>query len=91
MEKSKGYEISSVNPGWIKRKIPESFNTDELKRIVLFFVINTPCTDLSSRALSVQSYGWKKDVWKKGKLREKILSVADLKSKQNFFTAKKNR
>ena len=89
MANVKGYEMSSLNPGWIKKKVPASYSNDELKRIVLFFVINTPCIDLSSSAIPVQNYGWGNDVWKKGKLREQLLSVAGLKTNHTFFSAKK--
>ena len=89
MANSKGYEISSLNPGWIKKKVPDSYNNDALKKIVLFFVINTSCADLSSSAIPMQAYGWTNDVWKNGALRGKLLSAANLKPNQTFFTAKK--
>ncbi len=89
MANTNSYEISSLNLCWIKKKVPASYNNDELKRIVLFFVINTPCIDLSSSGICVQTYGWRNDVWKKGKLREQLLSAAGLKTNQTFFSAKK--
>lgn len=89
MANTNGYETSSLNPGWIKKQIDASYKDDYLKRIILFFVINTPCVDLSSSSISMQNYGWKKDIWKKGELRKRLLSVADLKQKQTFFTVKK--
>lgn len=89
MANENGYELTSINPGWIKKRVPDSYNNDELKRIVLFYVINTPCIDLSSSGIPIQRYGWESDVWKKGKLRKQILAVANLKPNETFCKAKK--
>lgn len=83
------FEIAPINPGWIKRKVPDSYADDDLRRIVLFYVINTPCVALSSSGIPLTEYGWKKDVWKTGKLKEMLFSVASLKKNSTFFLVKK--
>lgn len=86
---TKGYEIASLNPGWIKRKVPDAYADDGLKRIVLFYVINTPCSDLSSSSIPMTEYGWGKDVWKNDKLKNQLLKVAKLERKKTFVAVKR--
>jgi hypothetical protein len=86
----KGIEISPMNPGWIKRRVPNTYADDALKRIVLFYVINTPCTVLSSSAIPLTEYGWSKDVWNKNRaLSDLLFSIAGLKRGETFFAAKR--
>lgn len=73
-----GYEIAPISPGWIKKRVPDSYADDVLKDLVLFYVINTPCTDLSSSGLPLSYYGWGNDVWKKGKLKAALFDIAGL-------------
>lgn len=87
--KEKGFEIAPLNPGWIKKKVPESYADDSLRRIVLFYVINTPCTKLSSSALPLTTYGWGRDLWKKAALKKGLFYVAGLKKNETFFVAKR--
>lgn len=89
MANNEGFEITSKEPGWIKKKVPDTYADDSLIELVLFYVINTPCTDLSSSSISILSYGWKKDVWKKGKLKEALFDVAKLIPQKTFISAKK--
>lgn len=84
-----GYEITSISPGWIKRKVPQEYADDGLKRIVLFFVINTPCEDLSSSSIALSQYGWEKNVWKKVELKKKLLEIAGLERGVTFLPVKK--
>lgn len=88
-EEKKGVEIAPLSPGWIKKTVPASYADDDLYRIVLFYVINTPCTDLSSSGLPLSSYGWGKEVWTKPTLKAKLFEVAGLEPKKTFFVAKK--
>lgn len=89
MSESKGYEYTSLNPGWIKKKVPDSYADDDLRRIILFYVINTPCTDLSSSGIPLKEYGWGKDCWKNNKLKNRLFACANLERDKTFFVAKK--
>ena len=73
------YEMAPINPGWIKKIVPEEYADDGLRRIVLFYVINTICADLSSSSIEMKTYGWSKDVWKNSKLKNRLYDVANLK------------
>ena len=85
MSKHSGKEIAPLNPGWIKRKVPDEYADDDLKRIILFYVINTPCEDLSSSSIPLTGYGWSKKVWSDDKLRNKLFSVANLKTNETLI------
>lgn len=82
------FEIAPINPGWIKRKVPANYADDGLKRIVMFYVINTPCCDLSSSSLPIQEYGWGENAWKNNNLKSTLLNVANLEKGKTFISAK---
>ena len=82
-------EKTSLNPGWIKRKVPDKYADEGLQRIILFFVINTPCVKESSSSISMSEYGWNSDVWKNETLRKELLSVADLERDKTLFVGEK--
>ena len=47
MANNNGYVIASLTPGWIKKRVPDNYADDVLKDLIMFYVINTPCDDLS--------------------------------------------
>ena len=84
-----GFEISSMNPGWIhKRKDSKQLDTEFL-RIFVFFVINTPCTESSSSGIDIKDYGWDKNLWRTNELKNLLFSVAGLIRDESFVVAKK--
>ena len=84
MSENNGYEYASVAPGWIKKKVPDDYADDILKEIILFYVINTPCIDLSSSGISLSTYGWSTNVWQKGKLKTVLFKIAGLEREKNL-------
>lgn len=89
MSADNGFEIAPLNPGWIKRVVPDSYADDGLKKIIMFYVINTPCIQLSSSAIPLKKYGWPCNVWKKGELRKQLFDVAGLELGDTVVIAKK--
>ncbi len=89
MANDNGYEISPMNPGWIKKHVPDEYADDNLKNLIIFFVINTPCTNLSSSSIDLCTYGWGKDVWQNGKLKKTLFQVAGIERGSTFIVAKK--
>ena len=88
-ERKNGYVYSPLCPGWVKRnKVPTEFADDALKRIILFYVFNTPCEQLSSSSISLHSYGWAKSVWQNNILKDQLFAVANLKRDKSFAVAK---
>lgn len=81
-------EQTSLNPGWIKKKVPDSYADDGLKKIIIFYVINTPCVKESSSSISMSGYGWGKNVWADGKLRKTLFSVAGLEKDKTLLSGK---
>lgn len=88
-KKDNGIEIAPLNPGWIKKKVPDEYADDGLLRIIRFYVINTPCTELSYSGKAITEYGWKKDIWKKDTLKNILFDAANLKRGETFVVAKK--
>lgn len=72
-----------------KKVVPDSYADDGLKKIILFYVINTPCVKESSSGIPMSDYGWNKNVWQDGKLRNKLLSVANLAKDKTLFAGEK--
>ncbi len=74
--------------GWARNTEHDSLFSDNFRRIMLFYVFESPCPLVSSSGRSLQERGWKKDVWKKGELRLALLNIADLVPGVNFRKAK---
>ena len=89
MSKDNGYEISSLNPGWIKKEIPKEFIDEDFMSLIVFYVINTLCTSLSSSGISLSSYGWDKNLWKTSDLKSSLFEIASLERNKTFSVAKK--
>lgn len=64
---------------------------EELKRIILFYVINTPCIELSAMGIPLDDYGWNKKRWRTQDLFKLLCSVPGLKKEETFFVAKNTR
>ena len=50
--------LTDIHPKWLKWLSPDSFNDEELFRIITFFVFHSPCSDLSSMSKTLSEYGW---------------------------------
>lgn len=88
-ERKNGYVHSPHHPGWIKRnKVPAEFGDEGLKRIIFFYVFNTPCELLSSSSIPLTNYGWSKTVWQNNALKDQLFGVAKLKRNETFAVAK---
>lgn len=51
------YEISDFSPSWLDATFPNDEEYIEIKDIVKFYLINSPCTRSSSRAKDVSIWG----------------------------------
>ncbi len=89
MSNRNGREFSPKNPGWLSTKVPESYNDNDLMRIIMFYVINTPCTDLSAKGIPLSVYGWSGTIWKNDKLKNRLFDIANLKRKESFIIVKR--
>lgn len=89
MAKDSGYEISPMSPGWIKKRVPPEYADDSLKDLIMFFVINTPCADLSSSSIELSNYGWGKDIWKNERLKKALFQIAGIERGSTFVVAQK--
>lgn len=87
MEKNNGYETAPINPGWIKKRVPDNYADDDLRDLIVFYVINTPCTDLSSSSIGLSEYGWSKDIWKNDKLKKCLFDIAQIERNSSIAVA----
>lgn len=87
MEKNNGYETAPINPGWIKKRVPDNYADDDLRDLIMFYVINTPCTDLSSSSIDLSEYGWSKDIWKNDKLKKCLFDIAQIERNSSIAVA----
>lgn len=83
------YELVGKKPKWVV-EVGKEFNDPKLQRIIRFFVIESPCKDVSTLGKPLSTYGWgDKDIKKNGWLEKKILSIMGLEEKKTFFYAQK--
>ena len=81
-------EIAAFNPIWVKNKKGIVFSKN-FQRIIEFYVFSTPCESLSSSSsgISNERREWGDKPWVKTKLREYLLSVAELQVGVNYIRA----
>lgn len=77
-----------IKLSWVDDKSADYFDDENFRKIYNFFVTNTPCEDLSSRAITLQEYGWKTP-WRKPFYLNKQLKFACSNLDYLFFP--KNR
>lgn len=51
------YEISDYNPSWIDNSFPNDDEYEEVKEVIKFYLINTPCDRSSSRGTDISAWG----------------------------------
>lgn len=62
MGKVQGH-MTSLHPPWLDVLVPPDYEDEDLYRIILFFVIHSPCPGQSARGISLQKRGWKPKPW----------------------------
>jgi len=55
--------ITQAHPEWLDTKVPKEYEDADLLKIILFFVINSPCKGQSRRGIPLTAYGWKSKPW----------------------------
>ena len=80
-------EIAEHPPTWIKAAdIAFIRNNDAIKDVIDFFVVYSPCANVSARGMDLTQYYWKEKNPTKGKyLYNKILSTAGLVENETLF------
>lgn len=56
-------KLTREHPDWLDNLVPPEFEDDDLYRIILFFVIHSPCPGQSARGISLSDRGWKRNPW----------------------------
>ncbi len=88
---SDGIEKTALQPGWAAKenRIQVEDIDDELTRIFIFYVLESPCCEVSCKGIELKKYGWDKRLWKDNKLKDRLFSVAGLVRGTSFVVAKK--
>lgn len=55
--------ITEVHPQWLDTEVSEEYVDTDLLKIIMFFVINSPCEGQSKRGIPLTEYGWKSKPW----------------------------
>ena len=55
--------ITDVHPKWLDTFVSPDYEDDELYKIILFYVIHSPCIGQSARCIFLQDRGWKAKPW----------------------------
>lgn len=83
-------KTESFHSGWIG-EIDEELLNDNFKKIFMFYVIETPCKNVSSREKYIKDT-WGERVWRNtgpNGLRARLLEQANLVVNNNYIVAKK--
>ena len=91
-EEKKKRDISHVEfadhpPTWVKMSdLTFVKRNNDMQTVLDFFVVHSPCSNVSARGIDLTAYNWSDNNPPKGKyLYNKILSVADLVENQTLF------
>ncbi|MCI5537759.1 MAG: hypothetical protein MR390_03435 [Oscillospiraceae bacterium] len=68
--------ITNPHPNWLNTIVPPEYEDELLYRIILFFVIHSPCKCQSANSISLTERGWKTKPWySPGYLKDKLSHV----------------
>ena len=83
---SNEYIVVSESVEWLQHPIPQKFCDEDFLRIVLFYVLHSPCKKGSYSRINLEDYGWR-NPWHKDKFKEMINSKANLNKESFRFTS----
>ena len=84
-------EMTEFIPNWISDG--DILNMDEdTRKIIYFFVAETPCKNESARGKTLSQYGWENDdPPKEGNFEEGLFEIAGLTKENLFFESKREK
>lgn len=96
MAKDESQYVHAENPAkWISECIDDKLKDEGFRKILAFFVIYTPCKELSARARTLEFYKWEntyplKRLMRLAPLKESIFSFAEKWEEMKVVLAEKN-
>lgn len=88
-KRARGKEICPFKPGWVGSGIGETgaLSVKRLSKLYCFYVLETPCENLSSMSVSLTERGWGSKPWKTegNRLYGRLLTDLDFKVNENLF------
>lgn len=81
--------VNTIEP-WLKESIPEDFADKKLFRIILFYIIHSPCKGSSYSRSDLESFGWK-NPWHSEVFRCSFDKIAGFNGEENciYVTSQK--
>lgn len=82
--------LTPKQPQWLDKTIPDRFCDEGLYKIMLFFVLFSPCERYCTQGRTLQFYDWKDKPWTPSKyLKDKLDSDVFIDKKKYFRAAPK--
>lgn len=92
VDKEKAKDLSCIEfaehpPFWVKESDLAFINENQdIKDVIKFFVVNSPCPNVSARGIDLTQYGWKEKNPSKGSyLYNRLLAAAGLMENETLF------
>lgn len=86
-EEKNGYVEPLLTLDWMKKNRGNIYVDDKFKQLIVFYVVNTPGIDLSSRGIDLRTYNWSENVYSEDKLIDYLLRVVNI-NQSSFAVAK---
>lgn len=81
---SETYIVVKDNEQWLNQNIEQAFSDNQFFRIVVFYIIHSPCKHGSFSGIDLEKYGWN-NPWYFDKFKDKFDKVAGFKDGENYF------
>ena len=79
------YIVVNESEPWLQRDINQEFANGDFFRIVMFYILHSPCKKGSYHPVKLESYGWK-NPWHGKALKNLIDVAAGFTEKTYFYT-----
>ena len=75
--------VNAVEP-WLQQQISENFADNKFFRIVMFYIIHSPCKESSYSRVDLEKYGWK-NPWHYDAFKAEFDKIAGFVDEENYF------
>jgi hypothetical protein len=77
--------ITSKHPEWLDTLVADRHCNDKLYKIILFFVIFSPCSKYCTQGRTLQFYNWKEKPWSTNRYLKSRLDDGVFTDRRNYF------
>ena len=79
------YIVVNENEEWLRRPINKDFCDNDLMRIVLFYVLHSPCKQGSYSRINLEDFGWK-NPWHSTRFKSLLDDIPNFSSDSFLYT-----